>query len=72
MPHINDCRRGESSGNIPIIVKPRGLGWVALWGEGEEGESLTGVRARSRVRQVRYLSWAQTLRGCHKLSNQDK
>lgn len=70
MPHINDCRRGEFSGIIPILVKPRGLDWVALWGDG--GGSLTGVRARTTVRQVRHLSWAQTLRECQKLSNQNK
>lgn len=34
--------------------------------------SLTGIRARTRERQVKHLFWAQTLRGCQKLNNRDK
>lgn len=72
MPHINDCRRGESPGSIHITVKPRSLGWVALWGEREGGGSSPGVRAETRVRQVKHSPWTQTLRGYQKLNNQDK
>lgn len=59
MPHINDCRRGESPRNMSIM-SPGVLGWVALGGEGEGGGSSPGVRAWSKVRQVRHSSWVQT------------
>lgn len=72
MPHINDCRRGESAGSVPITVKPGSLGWVAPWVEGEGGRSPPGVIAKTKARQVRHLPWVQMLRGNQKLSNQDR
>lgn len=31
MPHINDCRRGESQGDIPVVIKPGDCaGWPLM------------------------------------------
>lgn len=38
MPHINDCRRGESPGNMSVMSPESWIGWH--WGEREREEGL--------------------------------
>lgn len=54
---------------LASTAKPRCLGWLTLWEEREGRRVFTGIRAKTRLSQVRHL---QILKGCQKLSNQDK